>query len=353
MAATLTSSFLGCANRGMRAPSDASQDFTSPGAGGLVGTTDSGMTGTSDARVDQSAAGTAGSGGYAGEPASGRGGGSGSAGASGAGAFGGDGMGGASGEGGAGSGGGGTTAGASGSGGGGGVTGVGGTGTGGNAGAAGGGTSGGGRGGSGGGAGGTGGQAGAGPVVISVDFVGGGVAMAVTEVAGAVRVARWNSAALATGALTSLVASTGTTTSGAVSWNGENVYQLGIPDAPGDARMMNGYLDPVGMATVTVTGLPISFTNRGYDVYVYASGHVPSGDLRTASYAVGGMMMTLMQSTNTPYTGTYIHATGGGFGNYLVFPNVTSASFTLSATPGPATRTRRSPLNGLQIVARP
>ena len=100
-------------------------------------------------------------------------------------------------------------------------------------------------------------------------------------------------------------------------------------------------------------GPATSSTNRGYDVDAYASGNVPSGDLRTASYSVGGMTMTLMQSTNTPYTGTYVHATGGGFGNYLVFPSVTSASFTLSATPGPATRTRRSPLNGLQIVARP
>jgi hypothetical protein len=190
-------------------------------------------------------------------------------------------------------------------------------------------------------------------MVISVDFVGAGVAMAATEVAGVVRVARWISATPATGTLTSLVASTGTTTSAAVSWNGENIYELSIPDAPGNARMMNGYLDPFGMATVTVTGLPISFTNRGYDVYVYASGDVPSGDLRTASYSLGGMTMTLMQSANTPYTGTYIHATGGGFGNYLVFPNVSSASFTLSATPGPATGTRRSPLNGLQIVARP
>jgi hypothetical protein len=189
--------------------------------------------------------------------------------------------------------------------------------------------------------------------VISVDFVGGGVAMTATEIAGVVRAPRWNSAALSTGSLASLVASTGATTTAAVSWNGENVYQLGIPDAAGDARMMNGYLDPFGVATVMVTGLPTSFTTRGYDLYVYANGEVPSGQMRTSSYAVGGMTMTLMQAANTPYAGTYNQAVGGGVGNYLVFRNLNAASFTLSATPGPATGARRSPLNGIQIVALP
>jgi hypothetical protein len=189
--------------------------------------------------------------------------------------------------------------------------------------------------------------------VISVDFVGGGAAMTATEIAGVVRAARWTSAALATGSLTSLVTSTGVPTTAAVSWNGENVYQLGISDAPGDARMMNGYLDPFGVATVTVTGLPTSFTTSGYDLYVYANGYVPSGQMRICSYAVGGMTMTLMQAANTPYAGTYIQAVGGGAGNYLVFRNLSAASFTLSATPGPATGARRSPLNGFQIVALP
>jgi hypothetical protein len=204
-----------------------------------------------------------------------------------------------------------------------------------------------------GGMGGSSGQGGTPAVVISVDFVGGGTAMAATEVAGVVRAARWNSAALASGSLTSLMASTGATTTAAVSWNGENVYQLGIPDAAGDARMMNGYLDPFGMATVTITGLPTSLTTRGYDVYVYANGDVPTGQTRSGSYVVAGMTMTLVQAANTSYAGTHTQAVGGGGGTYLVFRGLRTPSFTLSATPGPATGAPRSPLNGFQIVALP
>jgi hypothetical protein len=190
--------------------------------------------------------------------------------------------------------------------------------------------------------------------VISVDFVGGGTAMSTTEIAGVVRTPRWNGAALATGSLASLVASTGASTTAAISWNGENVYQLGIADAAGDARMMNGYLDPFGAATIMVTGLPASFTTRGYDVYVYANGYVPTGQMRTGSYGVGGMTMTLMQAASTAYSGAYVQAVGGGAGNYVVFRNLNAASFTLSATPGPATGgPRRAPVNGLQIVALP
>jgi hypothetical protein len=201
--------------------------------------------------------------------------------------------------------------------------------------------------------GGGGGQGGTPAVVISVDFVGGGIAMAATEVAGVVRAAHWNSAPSATGSLASLVTSTGSATTAAISWNGENTYQLGIAGAPGDARMMNGYLDPYGMATVTVSGLPASLTTPGYDVYVYANGYVPAGDMRTGSYVVGGTTMTLSQAAGTPFSGTYTQAASGGFGNYLVFRNLTGASFTMTATPGPATSTPRSPLNGFQIVARP
>jgi hypothetical protein len=203
------------------------------------------------------------------------------------------------------------------------------------------------------GTGGSSGQGGAPPVVISVDFVGGGVAMAATEVAGVVRVAHWNAATLATGSLTSLVASTGAATTAALSWNGENVFQLAIADAAGDARMMKGYLDPFGTATITVTGLPASLATRGYDLYVYANGDVPTGQTRAGSYVVAGMTMTLTQAANTSYAGTYTQAAGGGGGNYLVFRGLHVASFTLSATPGPATGVPRAPVNGFQIVGLP
>jgi len=209
----------------------------------------------------------------------------------------------------------------------------------------------GGKGGSGGGAGGA-TDAGAPPLAISVDFVGGSpTVMAPTELAGVVRVPQWNPAAGATGSILTLATSTGAATTAAVSWAGENVFQLGIADTAGDNRMMNGYLDPFGMATVSISALPSTFTARGYDVYVYANGAVGAGDTRTGTYSVAGMNMTVTQGAGTPFAGTFTQAIGGGTGNYVVFRGLTAASFSLNATPATG-QTKRAPVNGMQIVAR-
>ena len=185
--------------------------------------------------------------------------------------------------------------------------------------------------------------------MIGVDFVGSGVAMAATETAGVLPATRWNSAPAASGSLAALVASDGTGTGASITWSGENLWVLPVADAPGNARMMNGYLDPFGMASVTVTALPASLTASGYDVYVYANGDVSAGDTRTGIYTIGAAMQTVTQAAQTPFAGTFTQAVAGGTGNYVVFRNVTGSSFTLTATPGTGT-TRRSPLNGLQII---
>jgi hypothetical protein len=113
--------------------------------------------------------------------------------------------------------------------------------------------------------------------------------------------------------------------------------------------MMNGYLDPFFMATITVTGLPAPLTSTGYDVYVYANGDVTAGDTRTGSYAIGTNTQTVTQMGPSPFMGTFAQAVGGGMGNYVVFRRVTGASFTLTSTVGTG-QTKRAPLNGLQIV---
>ena len=125
------------------------------------------------------------------------------------------------------------------------------------------------------------------PVAISIDFVGGGIPMAPTEIAGVFRATRWNSAAGAAGTVSALVLSDGTISAAAVTWDSGGVWQMPVTDAPGDTRMMTGYLDPRTTSTVVVSGLPASLTATGYDVYVYANGDVPAGTTRAASYAVG------------------------------------------------------------------
>lgn len=210
---------------------------------------------------------------------------------------------------------------------------------------------------------------------MSIDFIGGRTqmggtggamlvaapAMAATEVAGVKPVARWNGAASIMGTLANLLLADGTATSASVMWNSPSMgsnpgeWMMNFVDMPGNTRMMNGYLDPVAVsmpAVVTVSGLPASITAGGYDVYVYITGDIGMGtSTRTYNYAIGTAMFTVSQTGPSPASFTsFTLAPAGGAGNYVVFRNLTTAAFTLTATPGTGTNLR-APVNGLQIVS--
>jgi hypothetical protein len=185
-------------------------------------------------------------------------------------------------------------------------------------------------------------------------------AMTAAEVAGVKPASRWNSAPGSSGALAALALSNGALTTAGVTWSvpaltgGPGEWTKGFTDAPGDVRMLNGYLDPLAStspATVVVSGLPTAITASGYDVYVYLTGEVRSATTRTAKYSLGAMTFTATEAGPTATTfGGFSLVGASGAGNYLVFKNLTGASFTLTATPGTG-QTPRAPVNGLQIVA--
>ena len=212
-------------------------------------------------------------------------------------------------------------------------------------------------------------------MVLSIDFIGGRTqtggaggamfvaapAMAATDAAGVKPVARWNGAANIMGTLANLLLADGTATTASVMWNSPNTgsnpgaWTVGFADMPGNARMMNGYLDPVAAATpavVTVSGLPASITGPGYDVYVYVAGDVGTGtSTRIYNYAIGTTMFSVSQTGPTPTSFTsFVLAPPGAAGNYIVFRNLTAATFTLTATPGTGSAPR-APVNGVQIVS--
>jgi hypothetical protein len=223
-------------------------------------------------------------------------------------------------------------------------------------------------------AGGAGAGGAAGPLVLSIDFVGavpraaggaGGttlmaIPMAPTEVAGVKAAANWNSAVGPMGSLAALKLSDASVTAASVTWHAPpvtgsvGIYGVSLVDAPGNARMMNGYLDPtsIGMpATVMVDSLPPAFVAGGYDVYVYTLGHLDSG-ARTYNYTLAGATFSVSQTGLSPTTvPPFVLAptTNPRAGNYVIFRNVAGASFTLTATPG--TGTPRAPVNGIQIVS--
>jgi hypothetical protein len=217
----------------------------------------------------------------------------------------------------------------------------------------------------------TGGTAGATSATLSIDFVGGivvgtivipAVSMAPTESAGVKAAKSWNSAFSNSGSMDSLTLADSTVTAAAVSWQcppssgSTGVWRLNFLDGPGDARMMNGYLDPTSTtqpAKVTVSNLPPPFSTRGYDVYVYFVGDIGDTGTRGAKYAIGSTTASVTQTGPTPtaFTGFKL-APANGAGNYLVFHGVTGASFTLTATPSSGTPPR-APVNGLQLVSPP
>lgn len=200
---------------------------------------------------------------------------------------------------------------------------------------------------------------------ISVNFVGGrGIPptgsdpMGPAEVAGVVPRSNWNNAALAGGLPgTPLVSHTGATIPGSlILYGGANVWTTGIPESPGDTRMMNGYLDSSNQSlTIVIIWVADHFGANPYDVYVYASGDQP-GTGRFGFYTIlseGGVSFRRGDDT-VGFQGTYFEDTGTG-GNYLKISGVQGELFGIFASAwnpqNPEVNGFRAPINGIQMVA--
>jgi hypothetical protein len=192
------------------------------------------------------------------------------------------------------------------------------------------------------------------PGAIGINFAGSNTTlMAPAENAGVVSKPNWNNAtgASRTTAL-SLVDETGASTTATVTWSAAATWWLTrITDAPGNPRLMKGYLNTgnTSTTTATVSGLPL----RAYDVYVYMDGDNRS-DLRSADYTISGAGITtatvhVIDPVNTDFGTTFTRASNSN-GNYVKF-SISATAFTISARPiSSVAGTPRAPLNGIQIV---
>lgn len=193
---------------------------------------------------------------------------------------------------------------------------------------------------------------------ISIDFVGGSSTngtpstMLSSESAGYIPFQNWNSFTGASGTASALSLDNGTSTGTSVTWSSSNTWSSPITEAPGNARMMKGYIDCPGgkTTTVTVTSLPSAFVSSGYDVYVYVDGDNGS-NVKTGEYTLSGVTVGSADLSGANFSGQFYQNDGGG-GNYVVFKNVNTASFTLTATPLASDGTTgRAPINGISIVS--
>ena len=216
------------------------------------------------------------------------------------------------------------------------------------------------------------------PMIISIDFVGGSpngaagasgtVAMEPSESAGVepVTATHWNSAFGSTGNNLPLMSARGSSTTAFASWSVNAIdgaidtWTNFFTDAPGDTRMMNGYLDPRAAnynATISVTGLP-NPVSSGYDVYVYFYSYMPGVETRLYQYNIGATTYSVTQTgpSATSTCPAYRLASGAdagtaGEGNYVVFHNLNGDHFTLTARPAQnSSGQQRAPVNGIQIV---
>jgi hypothetical protein len=186
---------------------------------------------------------------------------------------------------------------------------------------------------------------------VGIHFVGTGTSMGASESAGVLPKSNWNNATgpSRTTAL-ALVDETGGPSGAVVTWTSNSTWRTPITDQAGNPRLMRGYLDSsdTSVTTVTVAGLP----NAAYDVYVYADGDNGS-TARTAAYRISGAGITtttinLTDTANTNFSSTFTQATNSA-GNYVKF-SIVASGFTLTATPGASTSSKRAPVNAVQIV---
>jgi hypothetical protein len=230
---------------------------------------------------------------------------------------------------------------------------------------------------------------------ISVDFYGTGGGggtlqsqMGPSETAGVVPLGNWNSFApvgQATGGTPGsqatpqpLVDDTGAATGASVVWTSNNTWNTPITEAPGDFRMMKGYIDTndTSITSVNVTGLPAALTAQPYAVILYYDGDNGT-QTRVGKYSIdadaGDATFWGRDAASSSFNGAYVlgatpidplpGATGTGLdsqgtaaaavpaGNYLIFPDVMGSSFTISAQASVSSgTTNRAAIQGIQIV---
>lgn len=190
-----------------------------------------------------------------------------------------------------------------------------------------------------------------------------------TDLAGlpAIASANYNNLAGSTGTTLPLNLDDGSPSTATVTYaSSGSVYTIGIGgiDNPND-ELMNGYLDTNAdnATTVSIVNIPASFQASGYNVYVYADGD--GNNSRRASYSDGTTTYFLSDNVNFNAPagvvpgGTFTQATSTVAGtptngNYVLFANLTGATFNLTAQPlGGGGDPARAPVNGIQIVQVP
>ena len=145
---------------------------------------------------------------------------------------------------------------------------------------------------------------------------------------------------------TALVDSTGADSGATITWEvGSSFFNSN--NGVGNQRMMEGWfgLNAADAGNITVSDLPPSYTNSGYDAYVYFDSNEVAPNERTMSFTVGGTTIS-GKELDANFPGSFTEASGGSVGNYVVFRGLTDSTFSLTADADVG----RAAINGIQIT---
>ncbi len=198
------------------------------------------------------------------------------------------------------------------------------------------------------------------------DFATSGLASG--ESAGAIPSSNWNNLTNAAGSLSSLFADSSgvkVSTPVTVNWSSPNTWRSGanngFPAGP-NRKLMSGYLDTGNTAAtgvfIAVSNLPPSFTDQGYEVYVYLSR--AATDNSGGAYTITNQTGIIRKYGSTLPTATsFVEDPGTDLdnsqdGSYLRFTGLSGNWFTLKTDTTLTTPNgTRAPVNALEIVALP
>jgi len=187
---------------------------------------------------------------------------------------------------------------------------------------------------------------------ISINFVGNGTNLAVTESAGVVAETNWNNVIGTNGSNLALHYVTGAASGATLTWSANHNSAEAVTNALSNYRMMNGYINTATNTTTTIAVAGLPADANGYKLYVYAEENT-SGATRVAAYKISGAGITTTTISATDpntFAGTFTQASDST-GNYVVFTLGNVAGFTLTATPVSASDgILRAPVNGLQLI---
>ena len=175
------------------------------------------------------------------------------------------------------------------------------------------------------------------------------------DVVGAVPTPNWNNFANNDGLglinldPTDLVDDSGDFSDATITWDvGASFFNSN--NGVGNQRMMEGWfgLNAGDDGFIAVEDLPSVYTNSTYDVYVYYDSDQTTPNERTMTFTIGD---TSIEGKEMPlnFGGVFYEASDGSIGNYVLFRDLDTSSFTLTADSDAG----RAAITGIQISTEP